>query len=135
MGARLRWASATMFTIWSSNVSLASHSARHDETAKSAALEHWRSFRSNTFIDVRPAKRRLLEIDFPNCRLDGAILFLTMRNEPFDVLAEGLVSEKSRGDTTGIELFLVGVRALALQSRIIDVVRIASRFSSGTGGH
>jgi hypothetical protein len=55
--------------------------------------------------------------------------------KPFDVFAEGLLSEKSRGDKTAIELFLAGVRALALQSRIIDVVRIASRFSSGTGGH
>jgi hypothetical protein len=30
--------------------------------------------------------------------------------KPFDVLAEGLVSEKSRGDKTAIELFLSGVR-------------------------
>jgi hypothetical protein len=30
--------------------------------------------------------------------------------KPFDVLVEGLVSEKSRGDKTAIELFLVGVR-------------------------
>jgi hypothetical protein len=55
--------------------------------------------------------------------------------KPFDVLAEGIVSEKSRDNKTPLELFLAGVRALALQSRIIDVVRIASRFSSGTGGH
>ena len=30
--------------------------------------------------------------------------------KPFDVLAEGLVSEKSRGDKTAIELFVAGVR-------------------------
>jgi hypothetical protein len=39
----------------------------------------------------------------------------------------------SRDDKTAIELFLIGVRALALQSSIIDVVRIASRFSTATG--
>src|SRR5262245_46808913 len=48
-------------------------------------------------------------------------------SKPFNVLAEGLVSKNSRGDRTAIELFLSGVRALALQSSIIDVVRIASR--------
>jgi len=51
--------------------------------------------------------------------------------KPFDALAEGLLSENSRDDRTAIELFLVGVRSLALQSRIIDVVRIASRFTGG----
>jgi hypothetical protein len=30
--------------------------------------------------------------------------------KPFDVLAEGLVSKKSRGDKTAIELFVAGVR-------------------------
>jgi hypothetical protein len=30
--------------------------------------------------------------------------------KPFDVLAEGLVSEKSRGDKTQLELFIAGVR-------------------------
>jgi hypothetical protein len=30
--------------------------------------------------------------------------------KPFDVLAEGLLSEKSRGDKTPLELFLAGVR-------------------------
>jgi hypothetical protein len=39
----------------------------------------------------------------------------------------------SRDDKTAIELLLIGVRALALQSSIIDVVRIASRFSTATG--
>jgi hypothetical protein len=34
---------------------------------------------------------------------------LTMK-KPFDVLAEGLISEKSRGDWTPLELFLAGVR-------------------------
>ena len=48
-------------------------------------------------------------------------LVLAIR-KPFDILAEGLASEKSRDDKTAIELFLSGVRALALQSSIIDVV-------------
>jgi hypothetical protein len=43
--------------------------------------------------------------------------------KPFDVLAEGLVSQKSRGDKTAIELFLAGVRALALRSPINDVLK------------
>jgi hypothetical protein len=32
--------------------------------------------------------------------------------KPFDVLAEGLISEQSRGDKTAIELFLAGVQTL-----------------------
>jgi len=43
--------------------------------------------------------------------------------------------ENSRDNKTAIELFLSGVRALALQSSIIDVVRMFSGFSSATGGH
>ena len=42
--------------------------------------------------------------------------------KPFDVLAEGLLSENSRGDKTAIELFLAGIRALALQSRIVRIL-------------
>jgi hypothetical protein len=55
------------------------------------------------------AKRRLLEIVCLNCTLNGVTLVATMR-KPFDVLAEGLVSENSRGDKTAIELFIAGVR-------------------------
>jgi hypothetical protein len=44
-----------------------------------------------------------------NCTLDGATLVPEIR-KPFDVLAEGLLSEKSRGDWTPLELFIVGVR-------------------------
>ena len=43
--------------------------------------------------------------------------------------------QHSRDNKTAIELFVADVRALAFQSRLIDVVRIGSRFSSGTGGH
>jgi hypothetical protein len=41
--------------------------------------------------------------------LEGATLIPEIR-KPFYVLAEGLVSEKSRGDKTAIELFLIGVQ-------------------------
>ena len=42
-------------------------------------------------------KRRILEIVFLNCRLDGATLVPTIR-KPFDVLVEGLLVQSSRGD-------------------------------------
>jgi DNA invertase Pin-like site-specific DNA recombinase len=42
-------------------------------------------------------KRRILEIVFLNCRLDGATLVPTIR-KPFDVLAEGLLVQSSRDD-------------------------------------
>ena len=44
-----------------------------------------------------------------NIILDGVTPVPTMR-KPFDVLAEGLVSENSRDDKTAIELFLAGIR-------------------------
>jgi DNA invertase Pin-like site-specific DNA recombinase len=44
----------------------------------------------------QPTKRRLLEIICLNCRLHDVSLDVTMR-KPFDVLAEGLQSEKCRG--------------------------------------
>jgi hypothetical protein len=37
---------------------------------------------------------------------------------PFNALAEGLVSENSRGERTAIELFLAGTRALVLETSI-----------------
>jgi hypothetical protein len=42
--------------------------------------------------------------------------------KPFDVLAEGLLSEISRGDRTAIELFIAGVRGweAGLRRRIRD---------------
>jgi hypothetical protein len=60
----------------------------------------------------------------------------TPRNEaekPSDDFAERLDLKNNRGDKTAIELFHIGIRALALQSSIIDVVRIASRFSTAIG--
>lgn len=57
------------------------------------------------------AKRRSVGIMVLNCRLEDATLIPTMA-KPFDVLAEGLISEESRGNRTAIELFQTGVRAL-----------------------
>ena len=42
-------------------------------------------------------KRRILDIIFLNCRLDGATLVPTIR-QPFDIFAEGLLVQSSRGD-------------------------------------
>jgi hypothetical protein len=44
-------------------------------------------------------KRQILEIVFLNCVLDDVTLCPTIR-KPFDVLADGLISKKSRGDRT-----------------------------------
>jgi hypothetical protein len=55
-------------------------------------------------------QRRLLEIVCLNCRL-GDVTLVPEITKPFDVLAEGLVSENSRGDMTAIEPFIVGLRA------------------------
>ncbi len=71
----------------------------HDETAELASkvFELSQTLRSQWLTADYNAKRRILEIVCLNCRLDGATLVPEMR-KPFDVLAEGLVSEKSRGD-------------------------------------
>jgi len=44
------------------------------------------------------------------------------RRKPFGVLAEGLISENSRGDWTPLELFLAGIRGweAGLRRRIDD---------------
>jgi site-specific DNA recombinase len=71
----------------------------HDETAELAAkvFELSQKLKQQWLTADYPEKRRILEIVFLNSRLDGVTLVPTMR-KPFDVLAEGLVSEKSRGD-------------------------------------
>lgn len=71
----------------------------HDGTAGLAAkvFELTQTLRNRWLTADYAAKRRLLEIVFLNCTLDGASLVAEMR-KPFDVLAEGLVSENSRGD-------------------------------------
>jgi site-specific DNA recombinase len=56
-------------------------------------------------------KRKILEILWLNCRLDGASLYPTIR-KPFDVLAEGLILKESGGGRTPIELFCEGVSTL-----------------------
>ena len=71
----------------------------HDETAELACkvFELSQTLRSQWVTADYHAKRRILEIVCLNCTLDGATFVPTMR-KPFDVLAEGLISEKSRGD-------------------------------------
>jgi site-specific DNA recombinase len=71
----------------------------HDETAELAAkvFELSQTLRSQWLTADYSAKRRILEIVFLNCRLEDANLAPRMR-KPFDVLAEGLISQNSRGD-------------------------------------
>jgi hypothetical protein len=70
-----------------------------DETAELAvkAFELSQTLREQWLVADYSAKRRILEIVCLNCRLDDATLVPEIR-KPFDVLAEGVVSEKSRGD-------------------------------------
>ncbi len=71
----------------------------HDETAElvTRVFELSQTLRQQWLTADYAAKRRLLEIVFLNCRLDGVTLVPEMR-KPFDVLAEGLLSKNSRGD-------------------------------------
>ena len=71
----------------------------HDELAELASkvFELSQTLREKWVTADYDAKRRILEIVCLNCTLDGITLCPTMR-KPFDVLAEGLVSEKSRDD-------------------------------------
>jgi site-specific DNA recombinase len=71
----------------------------HDETAELASkvFELSQTLRQQWVTADYDSKRRILEIVCLNCQLDGVSLVPTMR-KPFDVLAEGLISEKSRGD-------------------------------------
>jgi site-specific DNA recombinase len=70
-----------------------------DETAELAvkAFELSQTLREQWLAADYSAKRRILEIVCLNCRLEDATLVPEIR-KPFDVLAEGLVSENSRGD-------------------------------------
>jgi DNA invertase Pin-like site-specific DNA recombinase len=71
----------------------------HDETADLAVkvFELSQTLRQQWLAADYAAKRRILEIVFLNCRLDDTTLVPAIR-KPFDVLAEGLVSENSRGN-------------------------------------
>jgi hypothetical protein len=71
---------------------------RHDKTAELAlkAFELSQTVRQPWLIADYDAKRRNPEIVCLDCKLDGASLVPRIR-EPFDLLAEGLLSENSRG--------------------------------------
>jgi site-specific DNA recombinase len=71
----------------------------HDETAELATkvFELSQTLRAQWLSADYAAKRRILEIVFLNCRLDDVTLVPSIR-KPFDLLAEGLLTETSRGD-------------------------------------
>jgi len=71
----------------------------HDETAELASkvFELSQTLRQKWVTADYAEKRRILEIVCLNCTLDDVTLVPTIR-KPFDVLAEGLVSENSRGN-------------------------------------
>ena len=71
----------------------------HDEMAELASkvFELSQTLRQQWLTADYAAKRRILEIVFLNCRLEDATLVTTMR-KPFDVVAEGLISQQSRDD-------------------------------------
>ena len=71
----------------------------HDETADIAikVFELSQSLMDKWLTADYAAKRRILEIVCLNWRLDDVTLIPTMR-KPFDILAEGLISQQSRGD-------------------------------------
>jgi site-specific DNA recombinase len=70
-----------------------------DETAELAAnvFELSQTLRQQWLSADYSTKRRILEILFLNCRLDDATLVTSIR-KPFDILAEGLISDLSRGE-------------------------------------
>ncbi len=69
----------------------------HDESADLASkvFELSQTLKQQWLTADYTAKRRMLEIVFLNCRLEDVTLVPTIR-KPFDVLAEGLLSENSR---------------------------------------
>ena len=84
----------------------------HDENADVAvkAFELSQDLRAKWVTADFVAKRRILEILCLNWTLDGVSLVPEMR-KPFDLLAEGLISEQSRGDWTRLELLPLGIAA------------------------
>jgi hypothetical protein len=118
----------------------------HDETAELAAkvLELSQTLRQQWFTDDYASKRRILEIVCLNCRLDDATLVPTMR-KPFDVLAEGLFSEKSGeggirtlGDVAATPVFETGPigrsgtspNALLFRAYVNSTAHLSFRFTT-----
>jgi hypothetical protein len=81
------------------NLQLEATDRQHDEVADIAvkAFELSQSLTEKWVKADFAAKRRILEILWLNCRLDGVSLCPTMR-KPFDLVAEGLLIQPSRGD-------------------------------------
>jgi hypothetical protein len=61
---------------------------------------------------------RIIELD------DRDANVVLMEREPFEVFVEGRFLKESGEDRTAIELFLTGTRAVALDSRFIDTLRL-----------
>ena len=89
----------------------------HDETADLAVkvFELSQTRRQHWLTADYATKRRILEIVLLNCQLDGTTLCPTIR-KPFDVLAEGLVSEKSRGDWPSFERVVATLVDIAIST-------------------
>jgi LPS O-antigen subunit length determinant protein (WzzB/FepE family) len=70
----------------------------HDEMADLAvkAFELSQTLREQWLTADYAAKRRILEFVLSNCTLNDATLYAT-KKKPFNVLAEGLLSEESGG--------------------------------------
>lgn len=85
----------------------------NDETAKPAVtvFELSQPLKEKSLATDDTTKRRILKIVCLNCTLEGVTLCPEMR-KPFDVLAEGLVSEISRDDRIRTCDFLVPNQAL-----------------------
>jgi hypothetical protein len=56
--------------------------------------------------------------------LDGVTVVPEIR-QPFDVVAEGLLSERSRGDWTRLELFIGGIRGWGARLQRFFVERLS----------
>lgn len=106
---RFEPASAIRCTAWT-DADKSSPDRSHDETVELAAkvFELSQTLRQKWLTADYDPKRRIFGIVCLNYTLNGATLVPTLR-KPFDVLAEVLISENSRGNWTAIELFSAGL--------------------------
>ncbi len=106
----------------------------HHEMADLAikVLELSQTLREKWLTANYPEKRQILEILCLNYRLDDVSLYVEMR-KPFDVLAKGLDSEKSRRDSDHVEpllsICLAGI--VNADSQVLQVQRLASMLDRG----
>ena len=86
----------------------------HDETAELAVevFELSQALRDKWLSADYASKRRILEIVWLNCKVEGVTLVPTIR-KPFDVLAEGLVSKETGADQDRTGNLLHAMQALS----------------------